>query len=89
MNAESQPAMQECVTVAFDGPVATLTLQHGSMNAIDGVLLDELAATFAIVEADSEVSVRRIRVVSGGFFLPGRTFDWSPDASKAQRALTR
>ena len=47
--------------MAFDGPVATLTLQHGSMNAIDDVLLDELAATFAIVEAHSEVSVLRIR----------------------------
>ena len=61
MNAESPAATQECVTVAFDGPVATLTLQHGSMNAIDDVLLDELAATFAIVEAHSEVSVLRIR----------------------------
>ena len=61
MNAESPATTQECVTVAFDGPVATLTLQHGSMNAIDDVLLDELAATFAIVEAHSEVSVLRIR----------------------------
>ena len=61
MNAESPAATQECETVAFDGPVATLTLQHGSMNAIDDVLLDELAATFAIVEAHSEVSVLRIR----------------------------
>lgn len=77
MNAESQAATQECVTVAFDGPVATLTLQHGSMNAIDDVLLDALTATFAMV------------AVSGGFFVPGRTFDWSPDALKAQRALTK
>ena len=61
MNAESPATTHECVTVAFDGPVSTLTLQHGSMNAIDDVLLDELAATFAIVEAHSEVSVLRIR----------------------------
>jgi enoyl-CoA hydratase len=61
MSAESHATNQECLAVAFDGPVATLTLQQGAMNAIDDVLLDELAAAFAIVEAHSEVSVLRIR----------------------------
>jgi enoyl-CoA hydratase/carnithine racemase len=61
MSAESRATKQECLTVAFDDPVATLTLQHGSMNAIDDALLDELAATFGMVEAHSEVSVLRIR----------------------------
>jgi len=88
MNAESPATKQECLTVAFDGPVATLTLQHGSINAIDDALLDVLAATFAMVEADSEVSVLRIRS-ERRVFLPGRTFDLSPDALKAQQALTR
>lgn len=61
MSAESPATKQECLTVAFDGPIATLALQHGSMNAIDDTLLDRLAATFAMVEAHSEVSVLRIR----------------------------
>ena len=61
MSAESPTTKQESLTVAFDGPVATLTLQHGSMNAIDDALLDALAGTFAMVEAHSEVSVLRIR----------------------------
>jgi enoyl-CoA hydratase/carnithine racemase len=61
MNAESAATEQECLTLAFDGPVATLTLRHGSMNAIDDALLDELAATFEVVAAHSEVSVLRIR----------------------------
>ena len=61
MSAESPTTKQESLTVAFDGPVATLTLQHGSMNAIDDALLDALAGTFAMVETHSEVSVLRIR----------------------------
>src|SRR6478609_264746 len=61
MSAQSPNTKQESLTVAYDGPVATVTLRHGSMNAIDDVLLHELAATFAIVEAHSEVSVLRIR----------------------------
>ena len=88
MSAESPTTKQESLTVAFDGPVATLTLQHGSMNAIDDALLDALAGTFAMVETHSEVSVLRIRS-ERRVFLPGRTFTLSPDASKAQQALTR
>ncbi len=61
MNAESAATENECLTLAFDGPVATLTLRHGSMNAIGDALLDELAATFEVVAAHSEVSVLRIR----------------------------
>ena len=61
MSAESPTTKQGSLTVAFDGPVATLTLQHGSMNAIDDALLDALAGTFAMVETHSEVSVLRIR----------------------------
>ena len=61
MNAKSAATEQECLTLAFDGPVATLTLRHGSMNAIGDALLDELAATFEVVAAHSEVSVLRIR----------------------------
>jgi len=61
MTAESAATEQECLTLAFDGPVATLTLRHGSMNAIGDALLDELAETFEVVAAHSEVSVLRIR----------------------------
>ena len=71
MSAESPTTKQESLTVAFDGPVATLTLQHGSMNAIDDALLDALAGTFAMVETHSEVSVLRIRSERRVFFCRG------------------
>ena len=43
--------------MAFDGPVSTLTLQHGSMNAIDDVLLDELAAIRLAGGVEQELDV--------------------------------
>jgi enoyl-CoA hydratase len=60
MSPGSPPA-RECLTLVFDGPVATLTLRHGPMNAIDDALLDELASTLEAVTALSEISVLRIR----------------------------
>jgi len=39
-----KPASHEppaCLTLAFDGSVATLRLHHGPMNAIDDVLLND------------------------------------------------
>lgn len=50
-----------CLTLAFDDSVATLTLHHGPMNAIDDVLLNELASAFDAVAANSAISVLRIR----------------------------
>jgi hypothetical protein len=50
-----------CLTLAFDGSVATLTLHHGPMNAIDDVLLNELASAFDAVAANSAISALRIR----------------------------
>jgi enoyl-CoA hydratase len=51
----------ECLTLAFDGLVATLTLHHGQMNAIDDALLDQLASAFDTIAANSMISVLRIR----------------------------
>jgi enoyl-CoA hydratase/carnithine racemase len=50
------PAARECLTLVFDGPVATLTLRHRPMNAIDDALLDELASIFNAVTARAEIS---------------------------------
>lgn len=43
------------------GSVATLTLHHGAMNAIDDALLVELATAFDAVAARPAISVLRIR----------------------------
>lgn len=50
------PVARECLTLVFDGPVATLTLRHGLMNAIDDALLEELASIFDAVTARAEIS---------------------------------
>ena len=75
MGAESPATKQECLTVTFDGPVATLTLQHWSMNAIDDALLDVLAATFATMVATNLLHFEqsghsRWGVVSGARIAP-------------------
>ena len=59
MNSGSN-APPPCLTLAFDGSVATLTLHHGPMNAIDDVLLNELVSAFDAVAANSAISVVRI-----------------------------
>ena len=56
MNAESAATEQECLSLAFDGPVATLTLRHGSMNAIGDALSGGKAGE---LEAGRQAGVRR------------------------------
>lgn len=50
-----------CLTLTCKDSVATLTLHHGPMNAIDDALLDQLGAALDAVVAKSAVSVLRIR----------------------------
>lgn len=50
-----------CLSLASEGSVATLTLHHGPMNAIDDGLLNELETAFDAVAANPAISVLRIR----------------------------
>ncbi len=50
-----------CLSLAHEGSVATLTLHHGPMNAIDDGLLNELEAAFEAVVANPAISVLRVR----------------------------
>lgn len=49
------------LTLAFDRSVATLTLHHGPVNAIDDALLDELESACETIAANPDASVLRIR----------------------------
>ncbi len=44
------------LSVGRDGPVATVTLTRGKVNAIDVEVLDELATTLGTLERDADVS---------------------------------
>ncbi|MBV5266313.1 enoyl-CoA hydratase/isomerase family protein [Pinisolibacter aquiterrae] len=49
------------VTLDVAGPIATVTLCRPPMNAIDDAMLAALNDAFAVVEADADVAVLRIR----------------------------
>lgn len=49
------------LTLAVDGPIATVTLARAPMNAIDDAMLAALLDAFDTVEADPNVAVLRIR----------------------------
>jgi len=77
--------MGELVAVDIDQAVATLRLNRPPMNALNGALQAELAATAAQVDADSQV---RAVVMYGGekLFAAGADIKEMADASYARMA---
>ncbi len=71
MNATLSVAA-ESTTLSCEGSVATLTLRHGAMNAIDDALLDELSSSF---KPSRLIPAYRCSAFGAGvgFFPPGPT----------------